>query len=150
MYLCPWRRFLLEKDVLICLGFHLKKYPHMCVSVWTRACFRSCPGAGVTLELFQLLMHYRQIGLQIGLFAVDWHHAEMTSPLEWRGPPLTLWPLLKQQLQYNSFMSWIRLQPFECRSTALPLEKWMSPAPHRGASCTPPIKTIPSNARWIC
>lgn len=64
---------------------------------------------GFWLEPFQLLMHYRQIGPQIGLFAVDWHHTEMTSPLKWRGPPLTLWPLLKQQLQYNSFMSGIWL-----------------------------------------
>lgn len=64
---------------------------------------------GFSLEPFQLLMHYRQIGPQIGLFAVDWHHTEMTSPLKWRGPPLTLWPLLKRQLQYNSFMSGIWL-----------------------------------------
>lgn len=28
-------------------------------------------GGGVMLDPFQLLMHYRQIGPQIGLFAVD-------------------------------------------------------------------------------
>ncbi len=107
-----------RKGHLNMLRFPFKEIPSYvcestCVSVWMCACLRSCPQEGVALEPFQLLMHYRQIGPQIGLFAVDWHHTEMTSPLKWRGPPLTLWPLLKQQLQYNSFMSWIWLQPFE-------------------------------------
>lgn len=62
----------------------------MCVKahVCTCKCLKVCmlafmpPGRGrgeggrrgggvVTLEPFQLLMHYRQIGPQIGLFAVD-------------------------------------------------------------------------------
>lgn len=93
----------------------------VCVGAWVRAVRvlaprappppPSSPGGGFffLLEPFQLLVHYRQIGPQIGLFAVDWHHTEMTSPLKWRGPPLTLWPLLKRQLQYNSFMSRIWL-----------------------------------------
>lgn len=119
-----------RKGHLNMLRFPLKEIPSYvcestCVYVWVSECVRACvhtPGGGSRvglgvgvggLEPFQLLMHYRQIGPQIGLFAVDWHHTEMTSPLKWRGPPLTLWPLLKQQLQYNSFMSWIWLQPFE-------------------------------------
>lgn len=112
-----------RKGHLNMLRFPFKEIPsYMCVKahVCMRECLNACVlafmppgGGGVALEPFQLLMHYRQIGPQIGLFAVDWHHTEMTSPLKWRGPPLTLWPLLKQQLQYNSFMSWIWLQPFE-------------------------------------
>lgn len=109
-----------RKGHLNMLRFPFKEIPtyvceSTCVYVRVSECMRPCPpeGRGVVLEPFQLLMHYRQIGPQIGLFAVDWHHTEMTSPLKWRGPPLTLWPLLKQQLRYNSFMSWIWLQPFE-------------------------------------
>lgn len=148
MYLCPSHWFHLEKDILICLGFHLRKYSHMCMKrVYVSECavgvlaLRATPShplpweEGFSLEPFQLLMHYRQIGPQIGLFAVDWHHTEMTSPLKWRGPPLTLWPLLKRQLQYNSFMSGYGFNLLNnTRVLHLPLEKWMSPTSNQGAS----------------
>lgn len=117
------------KGHLNMLRFPFKEIPsYVCESthmyVWESECGDVCVCDGwVMLEPFQLLMHYRQIGLQIGLFAADWHHTEMTSPLKWRGPPLTLWPLLKQQLQNNSFMSRICLQPFECTSTAFTIRE---------------------------
>lgn len=130
------------------------KHARVCVGVWMRAAhvpaFVPPWREGFLLEPFQLLMHYRQIGPQIGLFAVDWHHTEMTSPLKWRGPPLTLWPLLKQQLQYNSFMSWYGCNLLNnTRVLHLPLEKWMSPTSNQGASCALVIKTAFSNAVWI-
>lgn len=146
------------------LSFTLKD---MCegtrVSVWVpERVHTSCPeeggvGQGFTLEPFQLLMHYRQIGPQIGLFAVDWHHTEMTSPLKWRGG------LHSHSGHYlSSSFNIIHLCPgygFNLLNNArvlhLPLEKWMSPTSYRGASCTLLIKkktptTIFPNASWHC
>lgn len=69
------------------LRFPFKEIPSYvcestCVYVCVSECVRACIHAsgvgvgvgcrrGVALEPFQLLMHYRQIGPQIGLFAVD-------------------------------------------------------------------------------
>lgn len=51
---------------------------HVCMYEYLNACVLAFipPGVGLGvgvggLEPFQLLMHYRQIGPQIGLFAVD-------------------------------------------------------------------------------
>lgn len=60
------------------LRFPFKEIPsHVCAK--EHVCMCECHdsagawggGAGLGLEPFQLLMHYRQIGPQIGLFAAD-------------------------------------------------------------------------------
>lgn len=134
-----------RKGHLNMLRFPFNEIPsYVCESTCVSGSVRARVGAPrrPVLEPFQLLMHYRQIGPQIGLFAVDWHHTEMTSPLKWRGPRLTLWPLLKKQLQYNSFMSWIWLQPFEWRrSTAFTIREMNVTYILLGASLTLLINT---------